>query len=284
MAYQFRRETLATIRRRVGYLIHRDTFVYGTVTSVPSSTTFTLAEARTKQAGSLAGSIAYVVSGPGSGQQALITANASGTGLITVSTSWPVSISTSSVVEIWPNYGPTEVNAAINQAINDAQEQGLVRDVATNPTLDSTRKVVTPAPTYVKVYALTWKNADGTWTRARPVNFVDDLRWVDPGNYAFSPHNGSLYLNAAIPSNIAGADIHLGGYRLPNLLNADGDQAELRSDYLVYKAAVLLESSNIANPQFDPEGHAQRANVWLREVARAYPSLNTELEPNTMDL
>jgi hypothetical protein len=40
----------------------------------------------------------------------------------------------------------------------------------------------------------------------------------------------------------------------------------------------------ILRSQFDPEGHGQRANLWTREVARCYPTLNTEWEPNTVDL
>lgn len=285
MPLQFRRESLATIRRRVGYLRHRDRFVYGTATSVPTSTTFTLAEAKILQDGALKGGVAYVVAGTGAGQANRVANNASGTGLLTVAASWAVALDTTSVVEVWPeNESPALVNEAINAAITDAQDQAVVKDVAANPTLDASRKVVTPAATFTKVYALSWVDASGAWTRVRPVNYLDELRLADPGQYVFAVHNGKLYLNQPIPDDIAGADITLGGYRLPNLLTADADLAEVRSDYLVYKAAVLLESGKIANPQFDPEGHAQRANVWLREVARSYPALNTELEPNTTDL
>lgn len=286
MAYQFRRETLATIRRRVGYLRHRDKFVYGTATAA-SSTTITLTETKILQDGALKGGTGYIVSGTGNGQSNRVSNNVTGTGVITFVASWAVTPDTTSVLEVWPdNESPTIVNNAINQAINDAQDQALVRDIDDNPTLDADRIVITPASTYLKVYAVTWKDTSSPprHYRARPVNYADELYIQDAGQWRFACLDGSLVLNQAIPADIVGTNIKVHGYRLPNLLSADTDQAEVRSDYLVYKAAVLLESANIANPQFDPEGHAQRANVWLREVARAYPGLNIEFEPNTTDL
>jgi hypothetical protein len=285
VAHQFRRETLATIRRRIGYLRHRDKFVYGTVLAVPSAASFTLTEAKTVQTGALKGGTAYVVAGTGSGQQNRVTGNTVGTGVCDVATSWAVAIDTTSVIEIWPeNESPTVVNNAINEAINDAQDQAIVRDVDDNPTLDADRKIITPAATFTKVYAVTWVDSSGNWTRVRPVNYLDEFKLYDADQWRFAVQDGAVILSQAIPSDIAGASIRLGGYRIPNLLVLDTDQAEIRSDYLVYKAAVLLESGKIANPQLDPEGHAQRASVWLREVGRAYPGLNTELEPNTVDL
>lgn len=284
MAHQFRRESLATIRRRVGYLRHRDKFLYGTATAA-TATTITLNEAKTLQANGLSGGTGYIVSGTGSGQQNRVQSNAAGTGVITFVNSFAVTPDTTSVLEVWPdNEAPTVVNNAINEAINDAQLESIVRDTTTNPTLDADRKTITPPDTYTKVYAVTWVDSSGRWYRARAVNYLDELYRLDPGQLAFATQDGLIILNQEIPEDILGADIRLAGYRLPALLSSDADLAEVRSDYLVYKAAVLLESAKIANPQFDPEGHAQRANVWLREVARAYPGLNTELEPSTVDL
>ncbi len=285
MPKQFRQETLATIRRRVGYLIHREKFVYGQVTSVPLTTQFVLTEAKTLQSGTLKAGVAYVVAGTGSGQQNQVSNNEAGTGLCTTTAAWTVALDTTSVIEIWPaGYSPVLVNNAINEAINDAQDQAIVKDYTVNPTLSVDRLTITPVATFTKIFSVSWVDSSGRWYRARPVNFLDELRLYDQDQFRFAVENGVLCLNQAIPAAIAGASITLGGYRIPNLLTADSDTAEVRSDYLVYKAAVLLESQKIANPQFDPEGHAQRANVWLREVARAYPGLNTELEPNTMDL
>lgn len=285
MPHQFRQETLATVRRRIGYLIKRDKFVYGTVLTAPTSTTFTLESAKIRQTGSLKGGVVYCVSGTGSGQANIVSDNTQGTGLITTSASWGTALDATSVVEIWyDGLSPEVVNNAINDAINDAQDQAVVRAVDDNPTLDADRKVITPASTFTHVYALSWKDDTGNWFRARPVGNLDDLKLADPGVYVFAILNGTLVLNQAIPDDIAGADIYLSGYRLPSLLSADADLAEVRSDYLMYKAATILESAKIANPQFDPEGHAARANVWVREVARCYPTLNTEWEPNTVDL
>jgi hypothetical protein len=268
----------------VGYLRHRDKFVYGTATAA-TATTITLAEAKILQDGALKGSTGYIVSGTGSGQQNRVSTNATGTGVVTYVASWDVTPSTDSVVEHWPdNESPGVVNNAINEAINDSQDQAIVKDVDNDPTLDADRKVITPDTTFTKVFAVTWVDSGGRYYRARAVNYVDELYRLDPGVWAFAALNGDLILCQAIPDDVEGTDINVHGYRIPNLLSSDSDQAEVRSDYLVYKAAVLLESSKIANPQFDPEGHAQRANVWLREVARAYPGLNTELEPSTVDL
>jgi hypothetical protein len=283
VAVQFRAETLATIRRRVGYITQREKFLYATVAAVPDSTHFTLNEAKIKQNGSFAGRIAYVVSGTGSGQSNQLVGNVAG--VCQTLTSWAVALDTTSVIEIWPSaYGPAEVNNAINEAINDAQDQAIVKAVQNNPTLDATRKIITPPATFSKVVALTWTDSSGCWYRARAWNFVNELKLLESDQWGFAIQGGNLYLNRAISSSIVGTDINLVGYRLPNLLTADTDTAEVRSDYLTYKAAVLLESASVANPQFDPEGAAQRANVWLREVARCYPGLNTELEPNTADL
>lgn len=283
MPYQFRQETRAVIRRRIGYLLKREKFVYGTVASVPTATSFVLAEAKIRQDDALVGCVAYVVSGTDAGSAYVISDNAQGTGVVTTSVSH--GLDATSVVEIWfDSLAPEQVNNAINQAINDAQDQAVVKAVQSNPTLDADRKVVTPPATFTRVYALAWRDGSGRWTRARAVNQPDDLAWVDSGQYRFAILDGALRLNAAIPSDIAGADIHLLGYRLPDLLDDDADTAEVRSDYLTYKAGVILESSKIENPQFDPEGHGQRVNVWVREVARCYPTLNTEWEPNTVDL
>lgn len=280
---QFRQETLATIRRRVGYLTQRDAFVYGQVTSVPDSTHFVLNEVKIKQDGALTGRVAYVAAGTGVGQSNKVQNNVAGS--VQTAASWGVALDTTSVIEIWPSlYGPAEVNAALNQAINDAQDQAIVKAVQNNPTLDATRKIITPPANFTKVVALTWTDSSGYFYRARAVNFLDELKLAESDQWRFAIQMGILYLNRAIPSAIIGTNINLVGYRLPNLLVVDSDTAEVRSDYLVYKAAVILESASVANPQFDPEGATQRANVWLREVARCYPGLNTELEPNTADL
>jgi flavin-binding protein dodecin len=193
MPHQFRQESQAVIRRRIGYLLKREKFVYGTATSVPTPTTFVLNEAKTRQTGSLTGCVAYCVSGTGAGNANIVSTNTQGSGLITTTASWGVGLDTTSVIEVWfDSLAPEQVNSAINEAINDAQDQAVVKAIQTNPTLDATRKIITPPATFTRVYALVWQDAGGTWYRARAVNNLDDLPWVDTSQYRFAVHNGTV--------------------------------------------------------------------------------------------
>jgi hypothetical protein len=271
---QFVQESLSTIRRRVGYLVYRDRFLYGALTGT-SASTITLQKAKRLPAGTLTGSVVYVLDGDAAGDAVNVSTNEQGTGIITVTPSFASTPAAADTVEIWPDgVTPDQINQYINLSILDVQHLTSVI-VRAAPTVADDRLSVTIDSTWNKVARLTFKYADGTRFTLRPRGPLDPIDSPD----VFDVQETALELKYALPEDITG--LAAIGYRMANLLDADTDLAEVRSDFLVYKAASLLASADAEGPTLDPENHQGQANTWTREAEKLRNALSFQHLANT---
>jgi hypothetical protein len=277
-------ETLAVVRQRTGLLMGELT--YGAITSATPTTFVADFIARyPDNAQRLVGGIAYIVQGTGAGQSSVVTATVQATRTATIQVPWVVTPDATSKVEVWvSDRDPQEVNNAINLAITDAQELVLV-PVRMNPTaIDQTNfREVTIDPAMTYVYGFRYKDANSVWREYRLVYTGDDLSNRQGDRNAFLTGN-ILVINPTLNASILLSNMWVLGYRRPNLLVNDTDVSDVRTDFLVYKAATLLEESKAGSPTVDPEDHGGRGSNWLREALDIRARLATPVEPNTLEV
>lgn len=281
---QFRQDTLVQLRRKIGFLMHRDNFIFGTVLAspAPTSTTFALETTKKYPSNHFDGEIVYSVSGTGLGQSAFVDASAVGTGVITVTPALGVVFGTSTVVEIWPDsLKPDAVNNAINLALDDLGDVINVYAETISPTLNSDRDEITIPATLVKMVDIRYQDAGGRWVVYRHAH-TPEYYGQEQGR-DFTVEARVAYLSEPIPSD---ALIYkISGYRLPAQLALDADLAEGPPAFLVFKAASLLEQSLAGNADLDPEGHSGRSTAWAGLAMLQKPAGNfTNFVPNTFVL
>lgn len=279
----YARQTLASIRQQIGLLMGELT--YGPVLSA-TSTTFVLdAIARyPDNAQRLVGGIAYVVSGVGVGQSRVVTATVQATKTATVQTAWTTTPDSSSVIEVWvADRDPVDVNNAINLAILDAQELVFVPDRLNPTAISSTYREITIPPSFLYVYGFRMKNTDGKWVEYHLQYSVDDLGQAG-GDRNFYLNGSTLVIWPTLSASNLLTDMWVLGYRRPVQLVNDYDVSDVRSDYLVFYAATLLEASKAGGSTIDPEDHGSRAANWLRSAMEIRMRLETALEPNTQEV
>jgi hypothetical protein len=241
-----------------------------------TSSTVTALFAKRLPSGALKGRVLGIVSGTGVGQRSSITDSAIGTGLITISPSFDVTPDTTSRVEIWPEgIDPSRIDEALNLAVLGASELVAVREDLPGPTLDSARVVVTVPATWLYVMDLMYREATGLWRRYVPTQFDG---YLTPAEFEYTVVGGQLYLSYPVPANVLPAQVLLRGYRIPAELSSDTTLAEVNPDYLVYQAALDVDSGLSEGATLDPEAHAQRANAWLRASLVARTKLGTDWE------
>jgi hypothetical protein len=135
------------------------------------------------------------------------------------------------------------------------------------------------SPALNKIARLSYKTADARRVSMRPRGGLDDPR----GDETFWIANETtLEWNQAIPSDAT--DITVVGYRPPKMLTLDADLAEVRSDYLVYKAAHTLTAGAVESPALDQDGNAIHANIWGSESLKIRQALLLQHAANTRKL
>jgi hypothetical protein len=279
---QYVQESLGAIRRRIGKMLYRRKFIQDTITAVGANTV-TLPKAASLAGSSLTGGLLYIQDGPAAGLLSNVSQSEQGTGLVTVLPSFGIAPLVGNHVELWPrgDVGPDEVNEAINLAILDIQNLVSVL-VRGTPVLASDRKSCTlpiTSPALNKIARLSYKTADARRVSMRPRGGLDDPR----GDETFWIANETtLEWNQAIPSDAT--DITVVGYRPPKMLTLDADLAEVRSDYLVYKAAHTLTAGAVESPALDQDGNAIHANIWGSESLKIRQALLLQHAANTRKL
>lgn len=280
MPFSFRQVTRGALRRKIGFLVFgRDKFLHGTATA-GTSTTFTLTEAQRFTTGALVGRVAHIVSGTGSGQSRLVSANTQGTGTCTVSPAWVTAPDVDSEIEIWDDrITPDEVNAKIDLAVLEASDLTPIYAESASPTLNADRDIVTLPATFTHLIDFSYiGSADRISVRYYPRQYIN-LQTDEP-HFVMYPGR-KINLSHAIPDDILGADMTVRGYRLPAEMDSDDDLCEIRPDYLIYKAATSIEASAIGSSVNDIENHDTRGAAWLRGALALEPRMAPVWEPYT---
>lgn len=280
MPLPFAQKTLAQVRQQIGFLmLGRGKFQTGTA-SAGAAGSITLAFAQRYPTDYFIGRQIYIYSGTGAGQTRFCTASVISTGVLSVSPNWTVTPDNTSKVEVWSeDLIPDEVNAAINRAIDAVAQDYPVYTETSGSGLDATTRLFIDLPnTFTHFCGVRYVPAGST---SQPIYYVHQwAEWANPNatpNYRLV--GARVYLSELIPSDAVSYTVM--GYRLPQQLSADTDQAELPADYLVYRAAADLEASEAGGPILDPEQHAGRAGNWFRQAAAALVRIQGRWQPNT---
>lgn len=264
-------DSRANLRRRVGHLMFgRDRFQWGPVIAADGVSVSANFVRRTDD-GWLKGRNLFIVSGPGSGQEAFITESSRGNAKMTVSPAWSTLPTVSSTVEVWGDRLSVEdVNANINLAILDAAQIKHVRMTAEITTFNEDSYSFTLPAEFTYVYRVRYRSA----TQHKS---YDLTRHGEQYNYDI--RNGEVFLNTPIPSDIT--SLFVDGYRKPVLLHDDSDISDIPSAFVTYMAAFYCEGAQAGGQSIDPEQHSGRAGNWLRQALLVRSELNTKWLPNT---
>lgn len=275
----FRQETRAAIRRRIGYLLLGNEFVYGPLTAVTPNTA-TLPRAARFPANTFVGRVAHFL---GNGEALKVDASEEGTGMLTLVPAFTVEPAVGTYAEIWTEqYGPDQINEAINAALIDTSDMVPIRAYAQLPdsALDGSRLTLTLPADWTHLSSIGW-SLNGLSERA---TLVQNRSIFDP--YALHPQvvveGRSIVFNVAVPSSIT--ELSVTGYRLPALLEVDTDLAEVRSDYIMYKAMSLLQMPELGTVSNDPDAHTQRSTGWLGHAENIRQRMKPRFDSNTVQL
>lgn len=266
---QFRQKTVAQARMALGRLMLRGKYTTGHVIASPAPTTtaFSLEEAKIFPDDHFQGYIVYCLSGTGAGQSGYVSQSDSGTGVLTIAPAVALTFDTTSLLEIIPDQTtPAEILNALNLAAETISSQCDVYVETTSPTLDSEYRVVTVPSSYIKLCVVRYRDSGGIWRVFRYSHSPEQ-----PGQEQgkdFTLQGRLVYLSEPIPGSIPGSDIVISGYRLPAEMVLDSDPVEVPISYLVFEAAGLLEQGLAGNVDVDPEGHGSRATGWLASALR----------------
>lgn len=278
MSVQYAQESLGTIRRRIGKLVYRRRFITDTILAVTANTV-TLAKVAPLAPRQIAGANLFVYDGPAAGSIFNVSAHTQGTGVTTVLPSFIVPPLVGNHVEVWPeaDIGPDDVNDAINLALLSVQ--GLVSVLTRAAPVLSTDRTSCTISGLNKIARLTYKMAGGERVTLRPRGTLDDPRGA---NTFWVANDTTLEWNVPVPTTATSVEVI--GYRAPNLMSLDSDLAEVRSDFLVFKAASLLASSSVEGPALDPTANATRSSIWATEAQALRASLSVQHLANTQHL
>jgi hypothetical protein len=283
---QFEQKTVAQARQGIGRLMFRGKYLSDTVLAspAPTSTTFALALAKRFPDDHFQGYELYCLSGTGSGQAAYCSNSAVGTGIITITPALSTVFDATSVVELWPDQtSPEEVLNAINLALAGIASRCDVYVETSNPTLDSTRQIVTIPSTYTKLCVVKYRDSGGLW-RIYRYSHSPEQPAQEQGR-DFTVQGRLVYLSEAIPSDAPTSTTLITGYRAPASMVLDTDLLEAPWSYVVFQAAGLLEQGLIGNVDVDPENHQNRAAGWLANAIRERDiAPYTNYLPNTIIL
>jgi hypothetical protein len=279
MPLPFSAETLATLRRRVGKLTGY--LEWGQLTSGSSSGFVAEFIKKYPDNGEpFVGATAYIVQGTGAGQQRLITTTTQSTGAAAIAPNWTTPPDATSIVEVWSGEIDIEtVNNCINLAIMDAQEVVWVPTRVNVSAIAVDFSTVTLPTSLIAIYKLLAQNvSSGVWTTYQ---LGHDPSWLNEHPQTAVLVGSTAYLSPKLNDSFPITNVWACGYRLPVLLVNDSDVADVRSDFLVYKAAVLLESRFARGASLDPDEHGGRAANWEREALSIRGQLAIPLDPDT---
>jgi hypothetical protein len=273
-------ETREKVRERIGRLMYGAKFLKDVVASVGANYIAANKAARFR-ADHFSGHVLYVVDGLAVGTSTYISESESATAQLTLSPVPLVMPAPGDKIEVWPEETtPDDVNEAINLAILEVQHLTATPAVATSPTIDSARTRITIPATWSMISRLTYEYG-GLKYRLRPRDPRDprpeDQAW--PLTFDIEAPNAQIHVYGGVPSSAS--NVRLVGYAMPSLPTSDADLLDLRSDYVVYKAASILAQSRMGSPEIDPQGHGGKATFWTGEADKKKREMVGQAMANT---
>lgn len=256
-------ETREKVRERIGKLMHGPRFLKDTVASVGANYV-TANKAARFAADHFSGAVLYVVNGTAAGTATYVSSSEPATSKLFLNPVPSVMPGVGDRIEVWPgDMTPEEVNLAIDQAILEVQHLTATVAVLTSPTIASDRKRITIPPTWSMIARLSYEYGGQKWT-LRPRDPRDPSPWDQPIPTTFDIEGSSAVVWGTVPTSAT--NVRLVGYAMPTLPTADTDQLQLRSDYVVYKAASILSQDEMATPELDPQGSGAKASFWAGQA------------------
>ena len=253
-------QTLAQLRRRLA----RELGDYAQLIATANGTTTTLIDTQrlTTATQDMKGRILVPTNGTNSGLQRIVTGFTDSTGTLTFA-ALTAATSTNDTFDVFNKRGkgfaPSDYDAAINDAINDAFPLCLIEQVATiSPAFDADAggELTVPA-SFVYVHTVEYQDDDGFWHSIPPGGRYGEYGW------SADAAAGELRILGGIGEALDGATVRLTGYGRQGTLSSDGDTCAIPAEWLIYKAAAALCLSALdKDPTYGPRVsvYEQRAN------------------------
>lgn len=194
-------------------------------------------------------------------------------------------------LEIWKTpYSPFDVNEAINNAIISVGDTYLVPYLST-PTFITSDSVagtlVASLPTQLAYFSGVHLVAtSGIITTYEPIGTFSEFTSRLDEDVCFATVEVStttIYISN-LPSGTTTDQVGVRGYVRPELPPNGASAIAVRPDYLAYMGAYLVESTKMEGTQLDPEDHSSRAGNWLRMALMIRETMNTRIDPNTVEV
>lgn len=265
-------QTLAQLRRRLA----RELGDYTQLTCTANGTTTTLIDTQRVNSATqdMRGRIIVSTNGTNNGLQRVVTSFTDSTGTLTFA-ALTAATATNDTFDVFNKRGkgfaPSDYDAAINDAINDAFPLCLIEQVATiTPAFDADAggELTVPA-SFVYVHTVEYQDEDGYWH-----NLPRSSRHAGYG-WTADAAAGELRILGAPGRSIDGFTVRLTGYGRQGTLSSDSDTCAIPAEWLIYKAAAALCLSAIdKDPTYGPkvsvyEGRANGLRTRIRTLRKS---------------
>jgi hypothetical protein len=265
-------QTLAQLRRRLA----RELGDYTAITCTANGTTTTLIDTQRVNSATqdMKGRIIVSTNGTNTGLQRVVTSFTDSTGTLGFS-ALTAATAPNDTFDVFNKRGkgfaPSDYDAAINDAINDAFPLCLIEQVATiTPAFDADAggELTVPA-SFVYVHTVEYQDEDGYWH-----NLPRSSRHAGYG-WTADAAAGELRILGAPGRSIDGFTVRLTGYGRQGTLSSDSDTCAIPAEWLIYKAAAALCLSAIdKDPTYGPkvsvyEGRANGLRTRIRTLRKS---------------
>jgi hypothetical protein len=203
----------------------------------------------------------YVYGGTGAGQYRRVASSVDG--VLTLASVWTPTPVAGDPYQLTKQFAPTSYWRAINTAIAQGSRFGLLPLVDESVLVSANTSEYT-LPSGLHTLADVWTRdvspgSTAGWTRLYPGM---------EGEYVVIPGRRALWLKSPADN----LRLRLVGQVKADLLHHDGAYCDLPSEYVAFKAAAHLCTSQIAGPQLDRDGWAQRASAFHQQAEACKPS------------
>lgn len=217
------------------------------------------------------GRVVLPTSGTNLGLTRRITAQVDSTGTLTVTPALSAITATNDTFDVFNKRGkgflPSQITAAINDAINDAFPLGMVELRSTiSPAFDYDSPEITVPATFVYVHTVAWQDEDGFWSVVPKSTGSGEYGWIADAAA------GEIRILGGIGYSIDGLTVRLTGYGRQPTLSAESDTCALNAEYIVSRACYHLCLGNIDR---NPDKYGPLVTVFLQESQRLRTRVRT---------
>ena len=213
-------------------------------------------------------------------------------GKIDVSDNFSGGVAANDTYAILTDYPWLEVQGAINMAIDQAKDEGLLTEK-----IDESVELVAAEYDYAvpagftHIYRVTMADGSGNFLQPVPPNQWHIVRGTPTPTLrldVFSDeqkHDGHYYGQTWAESSLtAGRLLRIEGFQAQPKLDDNTDICFISPDYVCYQAASNLHSRRIKRRENDPDEHATQASITGSRAVSALRTIRTQFPPDTRNV